>query len=265
MNLNSIEKAKKRIQQMSPDTAQAVIFGLSGNPPTLHHLVFIKHLMRRYSTVHVILNRQSPLKARGDEVDVEIRFEMLQAMMGAEKLDSNHCILERLEMDRAPPSRMIETISALILNAERDSKFTLALGLDCLVDFEKWYKWQHFGDVCDIKFYPRPGMVIPVQQMKNTLKAMVSHHIHVTLVYHSREQKKVYEMILPHTSSRPSAETRGEISLLAEDILMSEGSSTALRYYYSDNNADNSKVPSDIHSVVDAIIRKRGLYGYHQQ
>ena len=250
-----IEKATERTKEARHDAPNAVVFGLSGNPPTINHLVYINHLMTEYKTVYTIINAQSPLKDPKSYLHAETRLKMLQKMLEAERVDPERCKIERLEIDRAPPSRMIATISLLILHSDLNTRFTLALGLDGLVDFSKWYKWQQYGDLCDIKFYPRQGVTIDADEITTTLTAMLNNNINVTLVYNSAEQKHAYETIQISLSDR-------RLSLSEEIIPTFDGSATELREYYGPNHPDNTQIHRNIHPVVDAFIREQELYGY---
>lgn len=250
-----IEQAIQRVEATGFGVANTVVFGLSGNPPTINHLIYIQHLMMVYDTVHLILNAQSPLKDSTNYLDAETRLEMLQTMLTAEHVDSVRCKLERLEIDRDPPSRMIATISLLLLNSNLNQRVTLALGLDALPDFSQWYKWSQYGALCDIKFYPRQGVTIDAEQLSTALAELLNNKMNVTLVYHSEEQKKAYELIaIPLDKKR--------LALSEEIIPTFQGSSTELRDYYGPENADNTQIPPNIHPVVDQLIRARGLYGY---
>lgn len=248
-----IEQAKIRVKSLKKYRSKSAVFGLSGNPPTMNHLIFIQHLIQRYETTHIILNASSPLKNPNDYVSGEVRFEMLQAMLQAEHVNMQKCFIERLELDRAPPSRMIGTLSLLILKTE-DSlvKKTLILGLDCLDGFQNWYHWAQYGELCELKFYPRIGMVIDLRRTFESLRLIINQNINVTLVYNLPEQKVLYDKI--------NALLGYKITILEENIALFQGSSTELRAYYAANAFKHNKLPPNIHPMVDDIIKRRKLF-----
>ncbi len=170
-----IQRAIERIQSLENSTAHAAVFGLSGNPPTVNHLVYIKHLLTIHDDLHVVINAQSPLKDAQSYTAAETRLFMLKKMLEAEHLDGEHCKVERLEIDRDPPSRMIATLSLLVL-MNANTKFTLILGLDGLMDFHKWYKWRQYGSLCDIKFYPREGLAMDVEKITASLQRLLDEY-----------------------------------------------------------------------------------------
>ncbi|MDF1646190.1 MAG: hypothetical protein P1U61_04295 [Legionellaceae bacterium] len=213
---------------------KTIVFGLSGNPPTKNHLLFIQHLLslKTYDLVRVVLNAQSPLKSFQGYIPAEGRFELLKAMLDFESVDFNRCILERLELERPPPSYMIDTLSALISRAKQqgiDEKITLALGLDALKQFTRWYQWDTYGTLCEVKFYPRVGEEMPLKDVNTSLSPLHEAGIQASVV--SFEDEK------PH---------------------MVAGSSTAARAYYA---AGMTGRPDGITEVVDKLIREKGYYG----
>jgi nicotinate (nicotinamide) nucleotide adenylyltransferase len=213
---------------------KSIVFGLSGNPPTKNHLLFIQHLLslKNYDVVRVVLNAQSPLKSLENYISPEARFELLQAMLEAAKVDFNRCVLERLELLRPPPSRMIDTLNALIARSKQQNiaeKMTLVLGLDALMQFTDWYQWDTYADVCEIKFYPRDNLKLAPAKITQQLNLLQTAGIKVILV--SREDE-----MLP----------------------MVAGSATAARLHYASGMQGR---PEGITKAVDQLIREHGYYG----
>ncbi|MDF1678425.1 MAG: hypothetical protein P1U32_07010 [Legionellaceae bacterium] len=210
---------------------KTLVFGLSGNPPTKNHLLFIQHLLtlEGYDLVRVILSAQSPLKPLQDYIPPEARFKMLNAMLEVAGVDWRRCVLERLELDRPPPSYMKETLRALIERARKadiEEHITLVLGLDALNTLTDWYAWQDLGALCEIQFYPRGDVVMP--------------------------QSAIYEklQVLQDAGIQASVVTR-ETDMVA-------GSATHARLYYA---AGKSGIPQGITPEVDQLIRAKGYYG----
>ncbi|MCH9689812.1 MAG: hypothetical protein K0U24_03650 [Gammaproteobacteria bacterium] len=213
---------------------KTIVFGLSGNPPTQNHLVFIQYLLSldAYDLVRVILNHQSPLKALTHYITPEARFDLLKTMLSAESVDLNRCVLERLELERPPPSRMIDTLKALIARAKQQNiseSITLVLGLDALKQFTDWYQWDAYGALCEIKFYARQDETMSADAIQDKLRILHDAGISASVV--SDEDAK-----LP----------------------MVAGSSTEARQHYAEKKAG---VPKGITTIVDKLIREQGYYG----
>lgn len=213
-------------------TLKTMVFGLSGNPPTENHLRFIQYLLslEDYDLVRVVLNAQSPLKSEETMITPEGRFELLKAMLQSAAVDFKRCVLERLELERPPPSYMIDTLKALLARAHQngiDEKITLVLGLDALKQFTNWYGWDAFGSLCEIHFYPREGECMPANEIAEKLK-------------------QLHEVGIKALVVKPN-----------EALPMQRGSATAARAYYV---SGKEGVPEGITTVVDNIIRERGYY-----
>lgn len=248
-----IEKAEQKVRETVCDGSVSVLFGLSANPPTIGHLLFIKHLLTQYAQIHIVLNAQSPLKKNQEDVSSNLRLEMLSEMLKAEQLSLHRCLIERVEIDRAPPSRMVATLSLLILSATQPSRWLLVLGLDVLFHFHNWYQWSRIGALCDLKFYPRTGFLLEKKKIMACLHRMIEHDINITLVYDTMLLKAEYEDI--------NACLKKPVQVVYEKTELPQSASTDLRRHYADTNV-SSGVPSTIHPVVDAQIRRLKLYGF---
>ncbi len=210
---------------------KTLVFGLSGNPPTRNHLLFIQHLLtlEEYDLVRVVLSAQSPLKPFQDYIPPEARFKMLQTMLAVAGVDWRRCVLERLELDRPPPSYMKETLEALIERARKahiKEHITLVLGLDALNTLTDWYAWQDLGALCEIQFYPRGDVVMTQTTIHTKLKVLQDAGIQASVV------KREADMVA--------------------------GSATHARMYYA---SGKSGLPQGITPEVDQLIREKGYYG----
>lgn len=225
-----------RVQQ--PDTLpSSVVFGFSGNPPTESHFLFIQHLLDTepaYARVYTILNATSPLKSNPNDytyIPTEGRIEMKRAGLEATGLHNNpRCIDETIETDRAAPSRMVATLSAMILRAERDNApeaYTLALGMDALPTFKRWYKCEAILGLCDIKFFPREDESLAPDEMQSALAELHALYPHAKLSIESA-------------------------------LTIPGGSATAARAHYQ---AGLEGPPPGILPEVDSIMREHGFCG----
>ena len=210
---------------------KSIVFGLSGNPPTQNHLLFIQHLLRLdgYNLLRVVLSAQSPLKSLEEYLPAESRFELLKTMLESAAIDWNRCVLERLELERPPPSRMFDTLNALIARSKQQGIFeqiTLVLGLDALKQFTDWYQWDSLGELCEIQFYPREDEMMSFDEI--TAKLRVLHDAGI------------------------------KASVVSRKADMLAGSASKARAHYASGRSD---IPEGITEVVDKLIREHGYYG----
>ncbi len=241
---------------------QTLVYGLSGNPPTLNHFYFIKHLLQADGVVvTVVLNAQSPLKSSESYVDGTIRFKMLDTMMhDLEDEERSRCCLSRLEIDRAAPSRMVVTMSVLNLLSQNQAQPTLVLGMDALAEFKYWYRWEALGQLCHLKFYPRADQSLSHLVLKQELAYLQAHGFHhLTIVFKTEAERHAFCAFYPEY---PPANTAVEFI-----PNISGGSATTIRQWYRDHALQlPSKLPPhiikklNIHPAVHTIIVENDLY-----
>lgn len=249
--------AFKRIDTPRPSS---FVYGLSGNPPTLDHLRFIKYLLDDQSAqLVVVLNAQSPLKALDSYVDGALRLTFLEMMLSDDSFPKSYrarCHLSHLEIDRAPPSRMVVTQSILTLVSRTSERYTLILGLDGLKEFTTWYQWRALLTLCDIKFFPRPGQAIDTHAIKGYLDkigAEFSSNIH--MVFNTEREKSDFLAIAPRYSA--------SVAIMPD---LSPHSATVVREAYKHHALDNTPksdipCPDNIHPRVHKAILEHGLFG----
>jgi nicotinate (nicotinamide) nucleotide adenylyltransferase len=251
MNQTLIEQAQARYAMRNPALSKNVaVFGFSANPPTKNHLAFINHLAQHYDQVLVIPTNQSTFKKQDDYAPVASRIRMTEALL-EETQHKNKCELNRSEVDRAPPSRMVDTLSNLILQSN-NINFTLALGFDGLTSFTKWYHWNDFSQLCEVKFYPRPGPEgeITPEEMHEALSALLTPEapqtpMSLSLVFESEEKKAPFDAIL--NQFIPLG-----LKVSIENVAMRAGSATDIREFYQTHH--NQKHPGVTQAVHDIIL-----------
>ncbi len=250
-----IQTAEQKIAYTNADVPFSAVFGLSANPPTMGHLMFIQHLLTQYADVHVVLNGQSPLKKKEEYAPADLRLEMLSDMLSASDLPLKQCLIERVEIDREYPSRMIATLSLLTLSSAISKRWVLVLGIDVLFHFLEWYQWDRIGHLCELKFYPRPGVVIDVDNMLTSLQKMTEQGMSITLVYDTVSLKEKYRSICSQLNK--------PVTLVHEPFCFLESASCELRQYYKSATPQDTP-PATIHASVDQKIRKLKLYGFDE-
>ena len=218
---------------IEPTQELSVIFGLSCNPLTNQHIYFIQHLSKIYSNVIILLNAQSPLKNKSMYLPTDARLQMLQTMQTLYNLQN--CIISRLEIDRVSPSRMISTLA--VLNLLFKQHYTLALGLDELQHFTKWYQWADFASLCTLKFYPRPGYKMSREEMLSYLKPLINADINVTIVCNITSDCTRYADL--------------GVNVIFENFYTTEDSSTNIRNHYaSGSKSKPDGVLPEIHEII---------------
>lgn len=248
------------IKRVDAPRTSSFVYGLSGNPPTLDHLTFIKYLLDDLSAqLVVVLNAQSPLKALDSYVDGALRLTLLEMMLSDDAFPMPYrarCHLSHLEIDRSPPSRMVVTQSILTLLSRTSERYTLILGLDGLKEFTSWYQWRALLTLCDIKFFPRPGQAIDSHTIKGYLDkigAEFSPNIH--MVFNTEREKSDFLAIAPRCSA--------SVGIMPD---LSPLSATVVREAYKHHALDNTPksdipCPGNIHPRVHEAILKHGLFG----
>lgn len=250
------------IENQAP-AKQIAIFGLSGNPPTLNHFYMIKHLTENteYDMVVPMLNAQSPLKAIEGYVDAKHRFLMLKNMLEAPGVDPTKYHLSRLEIDRAAPSRMIVTLSAMTLLSNQYQKLSLILGRDALAlnkgkpNFTYWYQWQEFAQLCELKIYPREGAELSITEMAQAITTLQTAQIHLSIIFRDETTKNSYIEQLTNQLDDLSSYVRFDV----EDVNTTKGSATDIRNHYK---ANLPGVPNGLALINDAYIRSHQLFSF---
>ena len=251
MTQTLIEQAQARYAMRDPALSKHIaIFGFSANPPTKNHLAFIHHLAEHYDQVLIIPTNQSTLKKPDDYAPVTSRIRMTEALL-EDTQHNNRCELNRSEVDRDPPSRMIDTLSQLILQSD-NTNYTLALGFDSLTSFTKWYHWNDFSRLCEVKFYPRQGPEgeITPKEMHEALSALLTPKppntpINLSLVFESKEKKAPFDAILHEFIPLG-------LNVNIEDVAMRAGCATDIRTFYQSHR--NQKHPGVTQAVHDIIL-----------
>ena len=130
------------------------LFGGSFNPIHVGHIALAQAALKEcgLDEVWLMVSPQNPLKRDMKLLDDALRLEIAQkALEGVEGVFA--CDYEF----RLPkPSYTWNTLQALAKDYP-DCRFTLLIGGDNWVHFERWYHWQDILRMFDIAVYPREG------------------------------------------------------------------------------------------------------------
>jgi len=131
----------------------ALFFG-SFNPFHLGHLQLGEYLVanKLFDEVWFVVSPCNPLKNQVDLIDENLRLEML---IGAIK-HNPHLKACDIEFTMPIPSFTIDTLKVLF-NEFPDNKFTLLIGSDNALVFDKWKNYNELLAYYNIIVYPRPG------------------------------------------------------------------------------------------------------------
>lgn len=133
------------------------IFGGSFNPIHNGHIGLADDILHstRLEEIWFMVSPQNPLKHSSSLLDDEKRYELVQkALHGHRGLSaSNH------EFSLPKPSYTWETLQSLSA-AWRDRRFSLIIGADNWLLFNRWYRHEEILSRFHIYVYPRPGSTI---------------------------------------------------------------------------------------------------------
>jgi nicotinate-nucleotide adenylyltransferase len=131
----------------------ALFFG-SFNPFHLGHLHLGEYLVKNklFDEVWYIVSPCNPLKNQVDLIDENLRLEMI---VGAIKHNSQLKASD-IEFTMSIPSYTIDTLN-LISQEFPENKFTLLIGSDNALVFDKWKNYKEIIANFDIIVYPRAG------------------------------------------------------------------------------------------------------------
>lgn len=130
-----------------------ILYFGSFNPIHNGHLSIAKYVIESglCDEVWFIVSPQNPLKEEGDLLAEGERFTMAQ--LAAEEWSEAIKVLD-VEFTMSRPSYTIRTILKLE-ELYPQKRFTLLMGEDNILFFERWRKWQEIVKHCPILIYPR--------------------------------------------------------------------------------------------------------------
>jgi nicotinate-nucleotide adenylyltransferase len=129
------------------------IFGGSFDPVHLGHVATAEELQRRlpFREIRFLPAARSPLKAAASAD--RHRLAMLElALHGKAGL-----VIDRRELDRAPPSYSIDTLRAIRAETGPGTALAFILGMDSFLELPRWKDWQQLTDPAHLLVVSRPG------------------------------------------------------------------------------------------------------------
>lgn len=173
------------------------IFSGSFNPVHMGHLMLANYISAFTSVEEIwfVVSPQSPLKKADDLLDDDIRLEMVRLALQ----DYDQLIPSDVEFHMPRPSYTIDTLDALT-QAYPDRRFSLIIGSDNWLVFDRWKEYERLIRDYRILIYPRLGVnaVIP-EQYRKTIQPVNAPVLEIssTFIRHSIRDGKNIRAFLP--------------------------------------------------------------------
>lgn len=139
------------------------IYGGSFNPIHTGHISLAQHILSaaRLDGVWLVVSPQNPLKAgNGSLIDDEVRLRLarkaLEGVSGISVSDS--------EFHMPRPSYMWHTLRHLS-ETNPDVSFTLIIGADNWLDFDRWYRSRDIIAAFNVIIFPREGYPVDATKL----------------------------------------------------------------------------------------------------
>lgn len=139
------------------------IYGGSFNPIHTGHISLAQHILSaaRLDGVWLVVSPQNPLKAgNGSLIDDEVRLRLarkaLEGVSGISVSDS--------EFHMPRPSYMWHTLRHLS-ETNPDVSFTLIIGADNWLDFDRWYRSRDIIAAYNVIIFPREGYPVDATKL----------------------------------------------------------------------------------------------------
>lgn len=136
----------------------------SFNPIHIGHLIIGSHIANNTGVDEVwfIVSPQNPLKESASLLNEQHRFSLVKlAVEGEKKLKASN-----VEFSMPKPSYTIDTLIYLS-EKYKQHQFTLVIGSDSFLNFEKWKNYKQIILSYNIIIYPRPGFSVDKELPEN--------------------------------------------------------------------------------------------------
>ena len=139
------------------------IYGGSFNPIHTGHISLAQHILSaaRLDGVWLVVSPQNPLKAgNGSLIDDEVRLRLARkALEGVSGISVSDC-----EFPMPRPSYMWHTLRHLS-ETNPDVSFTLIIGADNWLDFDRWYRSRDIIAAYNVIIFPREGYPVDATKL----------------------------------------------------------------------------------------------------
>ena len=138
---------------MTDKASPLLVFGGTFDPPHLAHVELPRRAAELISAKRIIYvpAAQSPHKTTAP-TPAEHRVAMLRIALR----HISNAEISMIELDRAGPSYMVETLHALRGQVHSDTPMRLLIGADQAVAFHRWHRWQEIISLAEPLIMLRP-------------------------------------------------------------------------------------------------------------
>ena len=135
--------------------SNAIMFSGSFNPVHRGHLAIARYVVDCTSAdeLWLVVSPQNPFKSKNELADFHHRFKMVELALADWNLPVTVSDIETL---LPQPSYTLNTLEALSAKYS-DKKWSLLIGSDNLVDFDKWKDYSKIIENYPVIVYPRAG------------------------------------------------------------------------------------------------------------
>lgn len=173
------------------------IFSGSFNPLHAGHLMLASYLSQftDLDEVWFVVTPHNPLKEAGALLSDALRLEMVQQALQ----DYDRLVVSDVEFHMPRPSYTIDTLNRLSADNPARS-FTLIIGGDNWVQFNRWKAYEQLMERFKILIYPRQGeeVIIPSRH-RDTIRVVQAPRVELssTFIRHSISEGRDMRAFLP--------------------------------------------------------------------
>jgi len=221
------------------------IFGGTFDPIHNGHLGIARDL-----TDHLQLDRvhlvpcHNPPHRPSPKVTSQQRFAMVEGAIA----NTSGFVADRRELINSSSSYSIDTIESFRREYGNDTALYFFMGMDSLISFSSWYRWQDFLDLCHIVIAARPGSSPPPKD------SVIGKYYQL----HQTDNTAVLSTS-SLTSSLLTSKTHGYMAILPTTPLNITASDIRSQI------AAGIKPRNKITEPVWSYIKEYGLYNYTEQ
>lgn len=156
------------------------ILGGTFNPIHLGHLVLANYLceFEGLDEVWFLVTPQNPLRSDTPSLDDETRLELVK--LATEEFP--HFVASDFEFHLPKPSYTYLTLAEL-KKSYPEREFTLIIGADNWLIFDRWKESQHLIEENSIMVYPRPSYDVPENSLPKNVRLVHSPIIEISSTF----------------------------------------------------------------------------------
>ena len=135
---------------------QTAIYSGSFNPLHIGHLEILRHLVRDFDRVLLVVSPRNPLKSTATVSDAQARLEAAREAVARHPETASKVEVSDIEFRLGEPNYTIRTLEGL-KSEQPDARLWLTIGGDQLADFRRWKDYRRILLEHGICVFPRRG------------------------------------------------------------------------------------------------------------